>query len=53
MNGKKGWRGKAPPRCLHAKGKLKLILEEKLVTVVLCWGLGVESVIISACFYNK
>lgn len=52
MNGKKGWRGKAP-RCLHAKGKLELILEEKLVTVVLCWGLGVESVIISACFYNK
>lgn len=50
---KRAGEAKPPPRCLHAKGKLELILEEKLVTVVLCWGLGVESVIISACFYNK
>lgn len=27
-----------PPCCLHAKGKLKLILEENLVTVVVCSG---------------
>lgn len=38
----KGLARQRPPRCLHAKGKLKLILEEKLVTVVVCWRLGVE-----------
>lgn len=38
------WWGKdtppLPPFWLHAKGKLKHILEERHVTVVVCWGLA-------------
>lgn len=32
---------KTPPVWLHAKGKLKHILEERHLTVVVCWGLAV------------
>lgn len=39
---REGWHGEGLPCCVHAKGKLKLILEEKPVTVVVCWGLAVE-----------
>lgn len=35
---REGWRGKDPPAVYRAQEKLKLILEEKPVTVVVCCG---------------